>query len=70
MLLIYIILDPAPRLCYTLTETLLTGGNHKMSTLEIPVAVTIDHLMEAIEQLPPQELADFVRRVIAIQARR
>lgn len=41
-----------------------------MSTLEIPVAVTIDHLMEAIEQLPPQELADFVRRVIAIQARR
>jgi hypothetical protein len=41
-----------------------------MSTLEVPVAVTIDHLMEAIEQLPPQELADFVRRVIAIQARR
>jgi len=41
-----------------------------MSTFEIPVAVTIDRLMEAIECLPSQELADFVRRVIAIQTQR
>ncbi len=43
---------------------------NNIPALEIPVTVTIDRLVDAIEQLPPQELADLVRRVIAIQARR
>jgi hypothetical protein len=41
-----------------------------MATLEIPAVVSIDRLVDAIEQLPPAELGDLVRRVIAIQTRR
>jgi len=41
-----------------------------MATLEIPAVVSIDRLVDAIEQLPPAELGDLVRRVVAIQTRR
>lgn len=41
-----------------------------MITVEIPAKLTVDDLLKAIEQLPPQELARFTRRVIALQARR
>ncbi len=41
-----------------------------MVTVEVSAKLTVDDLLVAIEQLPPQELTEFVRQVIAIQARR
>jgi hypothetical protein len=40
-----------------------------MVTIEIPAKLTIDDLFKAVEQLPPQELIKFTRRVIALQAK-
>lgn len=41
-----------------------------MIIVEVSAKLTVDDLLVAIEQLPPQELTEFVRQVIAIQARR
>ncbi len=41
-----------------------------MITVEVPTKLTIDDLIKAVEQLPPQELTKFTRRVIALQAGR
>ncbi len=41
-----------------------------MVTVEVAAKLTVDDLLAAVEQLPPQELTMFVRRVIAIQAQR
>jgi alkylhydroperoxidase/carboxymuconolactone decarboxylase family protein YurZ len=41
-----------------------------MPVVKVPAELTVDHLVRAVEQLPPEELAEFARRVIAIQVRR
>jgi len=41
-----------------------------MPVVEVPAELTVDHLIRAVEQLPSEELAEFARRVIAIQVRR
>lgn len=41
-----------------------------MVTVEVSAKLTVDDLVVAVEKLPTQELTEFVRRVIAIQARR
>ena len=41
-----------------------------MPVVEVPAELTVDHLIRAVEQLPSEELAEFTRRVIAIQVRR
>ena len=41
-----------------------------MVTVEVSAKLAIDDLLVAVEQLPAQELTEFVRRVVAIQARR
>jgi hypothetical protein len=41
-----------------------------MVTVEIPAKLTVDDLVKAVEQLPAQELTKFIRRVVALQARR
>lgn len=41
-----------------------------MVTVEVSAKLTVDDLLVAVEQLPPQELTAFVRRVIAIQTKR
>ena len=40
-----------------------------MVTVEIPAKLTVNDLLKAVEQLPPQELSRFVRRVVALQAK-
>jgi len=40
-----------------------------MVTVEIPAKFTVKDLLKAVEQLPPQELARFVRQVVALQAK-
>ena len=41
-----------------------------MPVVKVPAELTVDHLIRAVEQLPSEELAEFARRVIAIQVRR
>ena len=41
-----------------------------MPVVKVPPELTVDHLIRAVEQLPSEELAEFARRVIAIQMRR
>ena len=41
-----------------------------MPIVKVPAELTVDHLIRAVEQLPSEELAEFARRVIAIQMRR
>ena len=41
-----------------------------MPVVKVPAELTVDHLIRAVEQLPSEELAEFARRVIAIQMRR
>jgi hypothetical protein len=41
-----------------------------MPVVKVPAELTVDHLVRAVEQLPSEELAEFARRVIAIQVRR
>jgi len=41
-----------------------------MVTVEVSAKLTVEDLLVAVEQLPTQELTDFVRRVIAIQSQR
>lgn len=41
-----------------------------MVTVEVSAKLTVDDLLVAVEQLPAQELTDFVRRLIALQTRR
>ena len=41
-----------------------------MPVVEVPAELTVEHLIRAVEQLPSEELAEFTRRVIAIQVRR
>jgi fructose-1-phosphate kinase PfkB-like protein len=41
-----------------------------MPVVKVPAELTVDHLISAVEQLPSEELAEFARRVIAIQVRR
>jgi hypothetical protein len=41
-----------------------------MVTVEVSAKLTVDDLIAAVEQLPPVELTEFTRRVIAIQSRR
>ena len=41
-----------------------------MPVAKVPAELTVDHLIRAVEQLPSEELAEFARRVIAIQVRR
>lgn len=41
-----------------------------MATVEVSTKLTVDDLIKAVEQLPPQELTKFTRRVIALQAKR
>ncbi len=41
-----------------------------MVTVEVSAKLTIDDLVLAVEKLPTEELTRFVRRVVAIQARR
>ncbi len=40
-----------------------------MITVEIPAKFTVDDLLKAVEQLPPQELTKFARQVVALQAK-
>lgn len=40
-----------------------------MITVEIPAKFTIEDLLKAVEQLPPQELTKFVRQAVALQAK-
>ena len=41
-----------------------------MVTIDVSAKMTVDDLLAAVEKLPSQELTEFIRRVIAIQARR
>jgi hypothetical protein len=41
-----------------------------MVTVEVSAKLTVDDLVLAVEKLPTEELTQFVRRVLAIQARR
>lgn len=41
-----------------------------MPVVQVPAELTIDHLIRAVEQLPPDELTEFTRRVIGLQTRR
>ena len=41
-----------------------------MPVVKVPAELTVYHLIRAVEQLPSEELAEFARRVIAIQVRR
>jgi hypothetical protein len=41
-----------------------------MTTVEVSTKLTVDDLIKAVEQLPPQELTKFIRRVIALQTKR
>jgi hypothetical protein len=41
-----------------------------MITVEIPAKFTIEDLLKAVEQLPPQELTKFVRQAVALQAKK
>lgn len=41
-----------------------------MVTVEIPTRLTVDDLVKAANQLPNQELNDFVKRIIALQSQR
>jgi hypothetical protein len=41
-----------------------------MVTIEVSAKLTLDDLIAAVETLPTPELTHFVRRIIAIQARR
>ncbi len=41
-----------------------------MVTVEVSAKLTIDDLVLAVEKLPTEELTQFIRRVLAIQARR
>jgi hypothetical protein len=40
-----------------------------MVTIEVAAKVTLDDLVQAVEQLPPSEMIELVRRVLAIQAK-
>jgi hypothetical protein len=39
-----------------------------MTTVEIPAKVTIEEFFAAVQKLPPQELTELTRRIIALQA--
>lgn len=41
-----------------------------MPIVQVPAELTIDDLIQAVEQLPSDELTQFTRRVIEIQTRR
>ncbi len=41
-----------------------------MTTIPIEVHVSTEQLVQAVEQLPPQELASFVAQVLALHAQR
>jgi len=41
-----------------------------MPVVQVPAELTIDDLIRAAEQLPSDELTEFTRRVIVLQARR
>ncbi len=41
-----------------------------MTTIPIEVQVSTEQLLQAVEQLPPQELASFVAQVLALRAQR
>lgn len=41
-----------------------------MPVVQVPAELTVDHLIRAVEQLSSDELAEFTRRVIGLQARR
>ena len=41
-----------------------------MVTIDVSAKMTVDDLLAAVEKLPSQELTEFIRRVIAIQAQR
>lgn len=41
-----------------------------MPVVQVPAELTVDHLIRAVEQLPPGELIEFTRRVIGLQVRR
>ncbi len=41
-----------------------------MTTVEVSTKLTVDDLIKAVEQLPPQELTKFTRRIIALQTKR
>lgn len=40
-----------------------------MITVQIPAKFTVEDLLKAVEQLPPQELTKFVRQALALQAK-
>jgi hypothetical protein len=41
-----------------------------MTTVEVAAKLTVDDLVDAVDQLPNTELSHFVRRVLVLQARR
>lgn len=41
-----------------------------MTTVEVAAKLTVDDLVDAVDQLPNAELSHFVRRVLVLQARR
>ena len=52
-----------------MSDVRIASNISNMTTLRIPVNLTVDDLLAAVEQLPPEALADFVQRVIALQER-
>jgi hypothetical protein len=41
-----------------------------MTTIQIEAEISTDQLLHAVEQLPPQEFASFVARLLALRAQR
>jgi hypothetical protein len=41
-----------------------------VTTVEVPARLTVDDLVTAVDQLPNDELTQFVRRVLALQSHR